>query len=193
MTVSGKKHPAKCPWCAEIRERVKENSEYFKCPFCAGFPKVNGVEFRSGIYYNYTCKKHEKDLMELIDIGENFGEELKQSNLEELKNKVRRVIEDNLSMNAIGKTMKDWEAIPVFEEILKQLEISQMLDHGMRTPKYLAWAKREKELEKDQRRISDFDKKYPELSDLPTNEEIDEVYAKDRGLTHKEWEKKHGQ
>lgn len=162
ITVSGKKFPAVCPWCTKIKERIKENPDYFKCPFCVGFPKVNGVEFQSGIYYNNTCKKHEKDLQELIDLGENFGEELKQSNLEELEIKIRRVIEDNLSTNIIGKTMKDWEAMPVFEEILKQLEVSQMLDQGMHTPKYIAWAKREKEKANDTRR----------QSDLPSNEEF---------------------
>ena len=56
-----RKKQVKCEWCAEIKERIKEDFSYFKCPFCVGFPKVNGVEFQSTIYYNFTCKKHEKE------------------------------------------------------------------------------------------------------------------------------------
>ena len=186
ICILARKKQIKCEWCAEIKERIKEDFSYFKCPFCVGFPKVNGVEFQSTIYYNFTCKKHEKDLMDMIvNSSDEFGETLKHTNCKQLELKIQKVIEDNLMNTIIGKTMKDWESIPALLQVLRQLEISKIIYHGKESPKYKAWVKKEQELQtvEDPRR----------KSDLPTNEEIDEVYAKDRGLTQKEWAKKHGQ
>ena len=54
-----------------------------------------------------------------------------------------KYLEETITNLILNSEMKDTDAIPILERILKQLHIARMIDDGMKNPQYKKWLKEE--------------------------------------------------
>ena len=52
-----------------------------------------------------------------------------------------KYLEETITNLILNSEMKDTEAIPILERILKQLRLAKMIDNSMKDPKYKKWLK----------------------------------------------------
>ena len=56
-----------------------------------------------------------------------------------------KYLEETITNLILNPEIKDTEAIPILERILKQLRLAKMIDNGMKDPKYKKWLKEQVE------------------------------------------------